>query len=170
MWGGWKACAHPYLVQANVDTLTSYFELDNYLFLLITSSSAKMEIRCRLGLNETLFDNWYQCLYPKDGRKKRKTRVKRLCVTNVTGLWLGVLPVRYLTLMCSVFSFLQKNPFQGCWRLVESFFKQNDCQASQKKSAVFFLLPSSCCVCSLKILNPVDSRTQQNTGQPVLCC
>ena len=43
--------------EANVDTPTSYFELDNYLFLLITSSSAKMEILCRLGLNETLFDN-----------------------------------------------------------------------------------------------------------------
>ena len=43
---------------ANVDTLTTYFELDNYLFLLITSSSAKIEILFRSELNETrLFDN-----------------------------------------------------------------------------------------------------------------
>ena len=46
------------LDDANVDTLTTYFELDNYLFLLITSSSAKIETLFRSGLNETsLFDN-----------------------------------------------------------------------------------------------------------------
>ena len=45
-------------LEANVDTLTTYFELDNDLFRLITSSSAKIEILCRSGLNETSrFDN-----------------------------------------------------------------------------------------------------------------
>ena len=41
---------------ANVDTLTTYFELNNYLFLLITSLSENIELLCRSGLNETLFD------------------------------------------------------------------------------------------------------------------
>ena len=41
---------------ANVDTLTTYFELNNYLFLLITSFSENIKILCRSGLNETVFD------------------------------------------------------------------------------------------------------------------
>ena len=41
---------------ANVDTLTTYFELNNYLFLLIKSLSENIKILCRSGMNETLFD------------------------------------------------------------------------------------------------------------------
>ena len=41
---------------ANVDTLTTYFELNNYLFLLITSFSENIKILCRSRLNETVFD------------------------------------------------------------------------------------------------------------------
>ena len=133
MWGGWKACAHPYLVQANVDTLTSYFELDNYLFLLITSSSAKMEIRCRLGLNETLFDNWYQCLYPKDGRKKRKTRVKRLCVTNVTGLWLECFACSLLDINVFCFQVFTKKSISRMWTFGGKFFQTKWLSSLAKK-------------------------------------
>ena len=45
-------------LEANVDTLTTFFELDHYLLRLITSSSEKIEILGRSGLNETsLFDD-----------------------------------------------------------------------------------------------------------------
>ena len=43
-------------LDANVDTLTTYFELNNYLFLVIISLSENIEILRRSGLNETLFD------------------------------------------------------------------------------------------------------------------
>ena len=41
---------------ANVDTLTTYFDLNNYLFPVIISLSENIEILRRSGLNETLFD------------------------------------------------------------------------------------------------------------------
>ena len=68
---------------ANVDTLPTHFELNNYLFPLITSSSAKIkkiEILYRSELNEnSLLTTDISDFTQQDDRKKRKTPVKRLC-------------------------------------------------------------------------------------------
>ena len=92
-------------------------------------------------------------------RKKRKTRVKRLCVTNVTRLLLACLSWSSLDFFFFVFLFLflffnKKNLFKGWWRLVERVFKQNYCHACHTRFAVFFPFPC-CCVCSLKLINSI---------------
>ena len=77
----------------------------------------------------------------QDGRKK--TTAKRLCVTNVTGLFLA-----WSSLKLMFSGLLQKELFKGGCRSAEMFFQQNYCHACHTRFAVFFPLPS-CCVSSL---------------------
>ena len=152
MWGSWKACAHTYFVQTWRECWYTHKLLWIKQLSLSCNNLFKWNYRNTSplsGLSETLFDKWYQWLYATDGRKRRKTRRKRLCVTCFVAL-------------LTFFFFFFLNLCQGCWRLVESFFKQNYSHAFQTTFAVFCPLPS-CCVFSLKI-NHVDSRKQQNAG------
>ena len=131
---------------ANVDKLTSCFELNNYLFLVITSLSENIEI-LRRSLD---WGNPFWQVIPvtlRNGWQKEEKDAEKTLVCDM---------------FCRVIDFFFFNLCQGCWRLVESFFKQNYSHAFQTKFAIFFPLPS-CCVFSLKT-NHVDSRKQQNAG------
>ena len=150
MWGSWKTCAHTFFVQTWRECWY------NHKLLWIKQSS--------LSCNN-LFKWKYRNTSPLSGLRKPfltsdtsdftqrmaergERRVENACVWHVLS--------RYWLL----FFFL--NLCQGCWRLEESFFKQNYSHAFQTTFAVFCPLPS-CCVFSLKI-NHVDSRKQQNAG------
>ena len=81
----------------------------------------------------------------RDDRKKRTA--KRLCVTNVTGLY--DLRILWWSSLKSMFSgLLQKDLFKGGWSLSEMFFKQNYCHACHTRFVIFFPLPS-CRISSL---------------------
>ena len=82
----------------------------------------------------------------QDGRKKKTA--ERLCVTNVTRLFLTCFVCRDLHLTSMFSGLLQKDLFKGRWILAKSYFKQNYCHACHTRFAVFFPLPS-CCVSSL---------------------
>ena len=147
-WGSWKACAHTYFVQRWRECWYTHKLLWIKQLSLFCNNLFKWKYRNTSplsGLIETLFDKWYQRLYATDGRKKRKTRVKRLCVTCFVAL---------LTFFFFFKSVSRMLTFGG------KFFKQNYSHAFQTKFAVFFPLPS-CYVFSLKI-NHVDSRKQQH--------
>ena len=85
----------------------------------------------------------------QDSKKKRMA--KRLCVTNVTGLflehflWWSSLIVK---IICP--GLLQKDLFKGGWSSADKFFKQNYCHPCHTRFAVFLPLPS-CCISSLII-------------------
>ena len=81
----------------------------------------------------------------RDDRKKRTA--KRLCATNVTGLY--DLRILWWSSLKSMFSgLLQKDLFKGGWSLSEMFFKQNYCHACHTRFVIFFPLPS-CRISSL---------------------
>ena len=160
MWGSWKACAPTYFVQ----TWRECWYTHNLLWIKQLSLSSNNIFQWKYKNTLPLWTKWnrFWQVIPvtlRNGwQKEEKDAGKKL----VCDMFCRVI---YLTLICSVvvlFFFYKKNLCQGCWRLVESFFKQNYCHAFETKFAVFFPLPS-CCVCSPKI-NHIDSRKQQNAG------
>ena len=83
-------------------------------------------------------------LTPQGDRKKRT--VKRLCVTNVTGLAITSVFCRdfFLTILRS--GLFQKDMFKARWSLVENVFKHNYCHACHTRFAImlrkFIIRPS----------------------------
>ena len=115
------------------------FYKNTYLISQLGLTFAKTKMK-NLWFLPIHFVHFNSELTQQDSTKKRS--IKRLCVTNITGL----LPTCKLrcSINITVFLIIHKRSFKRTVKLAEIVFKQNYCPACHIRFAVFLPLPSLC--------------------------